>query len=449
MTWLLILFCCEVLLFLVAFVFSGLDIMTPAVMMCVMFCISTVFALMNVDSWDIEYSPNACLLLVSGIFIFLLGEIFFRFTFCSLDERKLRRRDRPHILSSFAIRKWKFAVLIALCIFIILWYFKIIKNAVGSASSIAVYFVLYRKQGIAAMAGEGEAISLGLIKPFLQILSALGYVSAFLLANALVAKDGRKRKDCIKYLILMVLSLSPSIMAGGRTGLLRLGSAFVIQYYILWHQRYGWNKNLSWKYMRLGVLGFVSMIFIFYYSLGLLGRGTNKKILDYASVYIGSSIELFNQYVQNPVPCNSFGEESLFSVKKIMHFLHIGNLSTSYNLEFRKLGFGHSNVYTFFRRPLHDFGVIGMYAFTVLVSFLFSWIYYKHIKYTVREKSLFWVFLYGYLYYWIICSSIVQYSIAYISTGTVITMIFIMVIFKFMTENLGKYGKIFAFKCIS
>lgn len=423
--------------------------MAPSVMMCVMFCISTMFALMNVDSWAIEYSADACLLLVSGIFIFLLGEIFFRFTFCSLNKRKLRCKARPHVLNNFVIKKWKFCVLLALCVLVILWYFKIIKSAVGSAPSIAVYFVLYRKQGIAAMSGEGEAISLGLIKPFLQILTAIGYVSAYVLANTLVVKDGRKRKGCIKYLILMVLSLAPSIMAGGRSGLLRLGSAFVIQYYILWHQRYGWNKNLSWKYMRLGVLGFVAMIFIFYYTLGLLGRSTNKKILDYASMYLGSSIELFNQYVQNPVPCNTFGEESLFSLKKIMHFLHIGSLSTSYNLEFRKLGFGHSNIYTFFRRPLHDFGVIGMYAFTVLVSFLFSWIYYKHIKYTVREKSLFWVLLYGYLYYWIICSSIDQYSIAYISAGTVIAVLSIVVIFKFMTENLGKYGKIFAFKCIS
>lgn len=446
MFWLLVLFICEIILFLVAFIFSGLDIMAPSVMMCVMFALSTGFALAYANAWNIDYSADACLLLASGILVFFLAEVLFRFIFYSRLEGAKLRNETAHEIPRIYIRTWKTTLCFLLCVITILWYFKIIKRAVGSAPSIAVYFVMYRKMGIAAMAGEGTKDSVGLLKPFLQILTALGYIASYFFASALFTKKSKKIEK-IKYIALIILSLAPSIMTGGRTGMLRVGSALIIEYYILWHQKYGWNKNLSWKYIRLGVFGFIVLVLVFYYSLGLLGRGTQKSIIDYAAAYLGSSIELFNQYVKSPVPCEAFGEESLFSLKKLMHFLHIGKISTHYNLEFRNLGTGNSNVYTFFRRPLHDFGIFGMYAFTILVSFFFSWIYHGKIKYRTREKSIFWTLLYGYLYYWLVCSSIVQFSITYISAGTVIAMVFIYVGYNFLTRNLGKYGKIFTFKC--
>lgn len=448
MYWLLILFICEVLLFLAAFIFSGLDIMAPSVIMCVMFLLSTAFALAYADAWSIDYSSDACLLISSGILVFFLAEIFFRFIFYSLNERNKIRQDTTHSFIPFYIKRWKIIICFILCVIIIFTYFKIIKQAVGYSSSISGYFAKYRKMGIAAMAGEGQSISVGLFKPFLHFLTALGYIASYFFANSLLTKE-TKFKERIKYLSLMLLSLAPSVMTGGRTGMLRVGSALVIEYYILWHQKYGWNKNLSWKYIRFGVFSFVTLVFVFYYSLRLLGRGSPKSIIDYTATYLGSSIELFNQYVKAPVPCDSFGEETLFSVKKLMHFFHLGKLSTHYNLEFRRLGLGQSNVYTFFRRPLHDFGILGMYVFTILVSFFLSWIYYGKIKYRKRENTVYWTLFYGYLYYWLVCSSIVQFSITYISVGTIITMLYIIIGYQILIGNFRKYGKIFTLKRIS
>ena len=55
----------------------------------------------------------------------------------------------------------------------------------------------------------------------------------------------------------------------------------------------------------------------------------------------------FSEYVKNPVPRDVWGEESLYSVVKILHFLGLSEPSTSYNMEFRRLGIGYSNVYSF------------------------------------------------------------------------------------------------------
>ena len=447
MTWLLLLFISEIIFFLVAFSFSGLDIMSPSVVMCVMFLLSTSFALAYVDEWNIDYSPDSCLLIASGLMIFFLSEICFRFIFYGKNEKIKTSCKRIYSNNPCCVKTKTLKFSLFLSVIIIFWYFLKIKSFIGSAPSIFIYFVLYRKAGIAAMAGKGEPMSLGLIKLFLQVLQALGYVSSYLLADALLFKKNIKRK--LLYSVLMLLSLAPSIMSGGRSGFLRLGSAFVIEYYVLWHQKYGWDKNLSWKYIKIGIVSFIILALVFYYSLDLLGRKTEKNIIDYVATYLASSIELFNQYVKSPIPCESFGEESLYSVKKILSFLHIGNLSTHYNLEFRQIGRGHSNIYTFFRRPLHDFGILGMYVFTTCVSFLFSWFYYGHIKYRNQKESCMWVLAYGYLFYWLVCSPMIQYSITYISAGTIIYLILIYCVFVIFNKGFSYYVKIIKNKCIT
>ena len=172
--------------------------------------------------------------------------------------------------------------------------------------------------------------------------------------------------------------------------------------------------------------------------MALLGRKTDKTIFTHVSAYLGSSIALFNLYVEEPIQRNLIGEESLYSVLKVLNFLGLSRASTSYNLEFRSLRIYDSNVYTFFRRPLHDFGLIGMYIFTAAIAFLFAWIYYKKIKYKNKRSCIYWVLLYGYLFYWIVCSSIIQYSVNYISAGTVITVAIMFILFKFMITNRHK-----------
>ena len=147
----------------------------------------------------------------------------------------------------------------------------------------------------------------------------------------------------------MIMSLLPSIMSAGRSGILRLTCAFLIEYYIVWHQKVGWNRNLSWKYIKYGLIGLVIAIPSFYYSAELLGRKPGAPLFDYMSEYLGASIQLFNLYIKEPVARNMMGEESLFSVLKVLHFLGLCDASTSYNLEFRSLVTVSSNVYTFFR----------------------------------------------------------------------------------------------------
>lgn len=431
---LFILLILEIALFFIAFAMSNKDIMAPSVMMCIMFLISTMFALLNAKTWNVKYDLESVMILSSGIFVFIVSEVIYRYFLCG-QLRGERRISEYRDVKYIYIKPFVLYMIILFNICVCLMYFRQIMSIVGgNLTNISSYFLAYRRIGISNLKyQDGEMVS-GIITQLMKVVIATGYVSSYVFLNNWIS-DIKKTKIQILHLIIIIISIIPSIMTGGRTGILRMISAMLIYYYILWHQKNGWTRNLSWKYIRIGIIGILIGCPAFYYSLVLLGRTTNRQFVDYISDYVGSSIVLFDEYVKNPIECKSFGEETLFGIKKLLNFLGLGDASQAYNLEFRNVGIGSSNVYTFFRRPLHDFGLFGMYIFVSLIAFFFAWIYFKHIKYKKKERSELWVLAYGYLYYWIVSSSIVQYSVNYISVGAGLIIMIIIILFRFMTKE--------------
>lgn len=438
MTNLVLLLCIEIALFFLSFLLTGRDIMAPSVVMCIMFTISTGFALLNAQKWDVDYSLEATAIIGSGILMFITAETFFRVFFCGQLQGRtfFVKQDKSHDgVSPYQISSHRLNILIAISAALCFWQFLEVLHSTGLSlrgwSTLA--FSAYRRQGVSMLAEGENSMTNGVMNQLFKIVGASGYTASYLLVNQIVYKK-KSWAERIKLIILIILAFLPSIMSAGRTGIMRLLSALIIECYIVWHQKNGWNRNLSWKYLRYGIIGFAVAIPLFYYSLNFFGRTTVAGVsaLSYSSSYLGGSIQLFDLYIKAPVKRKIMGEESLYSIIKVLNFLGLSKASTSYNLEFRTSGELHSNVYTFFRRPLHDFGLGGMYIFIILIAFFISWIYFKKIKYKKVKKCEFFVLLYGYLYYWIIVSSIQQYSLAYLSSGTVIYIVLIWVIFKWL-----------------
>lgn len=431
---LIILLIFELFLFFIAFYFSQRDIMAPSSVFCIMFIVSTTFAILNINNWNTTFDFNTTVLIATGMMAFVFAEIFFRYMFCGQLRGKYTVIE-DHDQAPISMNPWILDLIIVFDIAIIFLYLQsIIKAVGGSMTDINSYFHAYRVMGINSMEDEGVSVTSGPINSALRFVNGFGYMSAFMLMRNIVQKNA-KTSDQIKYLLITILSVLPSMMSGGRTGILRMLSAVLILYYICWHQKYGWTKNLSWKYVRIGLIGFFVLAPTFYFSLGLLGRITNRTLTDYISDYLASSIFLLDQYLKNPTQRTSWGEESLYGVRKVLAALGIGENSTKYNLEFRNLGIGRSNVYTFFRRPLHDFGLVGMYVFVILIAFFFAWIYYKKIKYQKRENCTGYAITYCYIFYWIVCASIVQYSVNMISVGAVIQIAIAVFSYKIFTRR--------------
>lgn len=421
----------ELILLIWSFLLNGQDIMAPSAIMCAMFVLSTVFAIMNIEAWGIDYSLEAVLLLSTGLLVFILAETFFRIVFVK-KKKEIKQGDTQFY--EIPVQMWMIVFLIVFNLAVSFWYYIEIKNIVGNGQgNVFELFASYRRMNVSNLANsKSESIST-LLNQFLKVVKASGYISVYMALNKFFCKG--KKGQTLGLLIVAATSLIPSIMIASRAEFLKFFSAILIEYYILWHQKHGWDRVFSWKYIKIGLIILLVGIPVFYNSLHLMGRGsTEMTMMEYASEYVGSSIQLFDLYIKEPVPCNSFGEETLVGIRKVLGILGIQSASKSSNLEFRLLGEDKSNVYTFFRRPLHDYGLVGMYIFTILVAFLFAWLYYCKIKNRAGgKKTDCWVLIYGYLYYWMVSSSILQYSQSYISVGAALIIAAIIIGYLIMT----------------
>ncbi|HFR3982124.1 TPA: O-antigen polymerase, partial [Streptococcus suis] len=304
-----------------------------------------------------------------------------------------------------------------------------------------VIIYLYRKEmyQLAAQAGyngqsiqwfirnstsyEGSIEFSAKMRLLVRFVDITAYIFIFTFINNFIYDI--RRKSNLLLLVPVFLFIYKTSLTGGRQDILKLLVAAIVQTYILQKAKVGWRKVISGRYMMIGLTGLLFGIPSFYYGLFLVGRTTTRSMMESVSTYIGGPIQHFNQFVQNPTsPSRYIRSESLTPILNILGDLGLIDYNETVHLEFRQLGVTIGNVYTFFRRPLHDFGPVGMYLFVFLVGVLFAYLYYVVIR--SKRRSDLWdmnVMVYSYLFYWIFLSSIEQYSMTIISVFTLIAII--------------------------
>lgn len=402
------------LLFLLFFnyLFSQRDVMSPAVVMTAMFVISTTFALINARNWNIDYSPLSVFYILSGILVFSIPVIIFSKKFEPVNEIVVRR--------TLSIATWKILFAITLDLFIIYLYRKEmiqLATQAGYTGESLQWFIRNMTNY------EASAEFSGRVRLLVRFVDITAYIFMFTFLNNFVYKKIKIRDFLL--LIPIFLFIYKTSLTGGRQDILRLLVAGVVQLYIIQKTSVGWKKVISTKYIFIGILGLILGIPSFYYGLFLVGRTTTRTLMESVSTYIGGAIQHFNQFVQEPLGSSRyFGEETLTPILNILGDVGIIDFRETVHLEFRQLGVTIGNVYTFFRRPLHDFGPIGMYLFVFLIGVFFSYFYYIVIR--RNSRSFKWdinVIIYSYLFYWIFLSSIEQFSMTILSLFTLIAIV--------------------------
>ena len=157
----------EIILFCFAYVLTNFDLLAPSVFMCIMFVISTLFAVLNVENWDygLGYSLEATLLILGGLFTFTVSETMFR---CLLKNSKISRIDalEQKKVAEEKIEIVNVNIMIVFLIFITdllicYLYYNEIKRIVGFGGT--EMFAEYRRMGISRMAGEERESINGII----------------------------------------------------------------------------------------------------------------------------------------------------------------------------------------------------------------------------------------------------------------------------------------------
>lgn len=408
----------EIILFIIFFKLSGKDILSPSVMFISVFIISTSFALLNVSKWNIEYSLEAYIVLITGIGSFALVDIIVKRKYNrSGIYQNLYKLERKAITVDW----WKLILVISIdAITLMLVYAEMIRivkhyGAYGN-NVIASYKIL---TSILAIVDQEHAMNF-LVAQLVKLVEGWGEIFAFLLILEW-AKTGKIKK--IAYVMPIVSSIFMYILFGNRFALIRLIAYMLCCYYILWHGYRDWDRNLSWQYIRSGIIILAIFLPMFYGLTTVVGRKQTRSMFDYISMYAGGSIQHFNQYIQEPpMKDGVLGGESLPTLNNFLYKFGIVDKQSVVHLEFRQLYKGTSgNVYTFFRRLIQDYGYFGMYAITMLISYVFSKYYRKKIIGCNQDIGVYLIrtVIYSHFFPWIMTASIEQYMFSYISVNNI------------------------------
>lgn len=444
MNFVFLLFFLEILLFIGGYYASKKDIMAPSVVFSGMFVLSTFVAILNIGKWDFQIDAYSCFLLVLGILIYVLTE-------CCVRQLLFHRWQRKPVSSEkidftpYHVQEWKVIALLLFNMFVVLWFYsEILRIVAAYGMDIAHPYAAYRKITTSlAMPSDSEIPMIGIVlSQMMKVTKASAFICSYIIVHNLVAERRwwkHKPFICIGLTVCIFLEMIVNLISGGRNVILQIITSIIVEYYILWHQKNGWNKSLTERYLLLGATCVIVGIPLFYLALHLTGRSTSQSMFEHASIYIGSGIVDFDQYVKTPAAAPAvFGEESLLGIHQLLKRLGILTVVKNRHLEKRMLTPDRrlsSNIYTFFRRPLHDFGVTGMCIFTALVSIMFALIYYGRIKYRpVKRRTPYWVLMYGYIFYWIIYASIDQRSIEYLTTSNILVLLAVIIGFFLMTR---------------
>ena len=437
---LIILLCGLVFLLLLSFWLSHYNFFSPSFIICVMFTFGCILALYAKTSWDISdniFSYDATWIILGGISIFIIFEQFARSIYCKKITNNIGNTGR------IIVKKWKFIILILFELIAVATYslsvFKYVRVN-GFSGGFDIVKIAEFNHNLSFFDTKKGGIPL-LVRVMHEAACAIMYVSIYVfLNNVVLCKD--KVLMNLKYILPIVFWLPEVAVSSSRSSILRIFGSIILMFYIMLNRRSKWKskrRNIK-KIIRISITVLIVILFAFYLAAytGVIGRSADKNLLDYIIVYMGAPIIHFNQFITSPPPSASyFGQETFSGLNSLLMKLGIINASHSRQLEIRTIiGIYRGNVYTFFRRPLHDFGLIGMLIVVGIISFIFSRYYYKNIWNKASSvKNDLKMIIFSYFYYLIYLFSIMNNMCNDISATTIYFLVFLVFIYYFMTGN--------------
>lgn len=403
------------------------DIFHPSVIVYACYVLALIFAVIEMDNWDIYISDNTFFIILTGLVIYMVISMMFRKTLFTIGKRNQEiytlSNDEINIVD---IQPFVMGGVDALSLLIALKYFLDIRNSTSSLSGISSMSAMIYQYRVGSVNGTlDKGISAFAAHGF-QILFALTFICIYLIAINAVEK---RKKSIIWYLMRIlpiVCFLFCSLISGSRNPLLQvvLGSAVTV--YIFMRAKNNHERKFKLKSaFKFIIIGCIVLV-IFVQLKDLLGRTTQYNFLEYIAEYIAAPIKNFDVFISKGLRNDSglWGRETFVNVWKFIGSL-TGNVELTnlpMNKEFNFLsGMSLGNVYTSFREYYYDFGMAGIIILTSIHSFIFTSLYVRIrrtslevFKTVINKKLLIYAFITQALFYFCVDDRLYQ---AYLSQG--------------------------------
>ena len=433
------------ILLIVSYALSEYDFFSPSFIVCLVFTFGAALALYATKSWGIPesiFSAKATWIMLSGTAVFILFEHLTRRIV--LPKDRLKKRASQYVESKpIHVNSLKMMVLIIICIlgtalYVLAVYNKVRANGYSGGFNFAAIAVYNHRLSFLDDV-EGGA---GRITSYLNTAARMAmYICMYIFFNNVVSCR-EKIKANLKYFIPVVTWIPNILVTSSRGSYLQVAGAMVLFFYVSLCRRNHWVKMRKnhHKLIKYAAISFAVILFAFYAvsATGLIGRTTEKNFIDTITIYLGAPIIHFHQFITNP-PANVsyFGQETFTKLLPVLQRFGMNVERVSGQMEVRTItGIYRGNVYTFFRRPYHDFGLFGMYLIIALTAILFSYFYYKKIygKYQSYKNDRVLI-LYSYFFYIIYIFAIDCAIYLYVYFGLVFFFAISYLLYAFVFSN--------------
>ena len=420
-----------------SYVASNRDIMEPAVLLVTGYLIACVSCIYNIDNWGVDMHANTVVLLSVGIICFVLGDAFS----CALQKKHLSKNEmsQPHYIY----------VSDAKTVFFVLFYIVVLVLAIKDMISVAGGWMGTLNSTMneyRAAFSYNDVRTSTLVVQLQKICKGSAYVYLYIFFNNFwVSKSTGKAKPIIgniKYLLPVITYAILTLFRSGRLNIIMIMVAGLFYFYFIWHRIVGWNRVISWKFVKRLIIAFVVFCVVFFVTREMVGRQNKSTFVDYLTMYLGGSFQLLDQFMENSIDTIS-GYESFPGI--LMSFRKLG-LYDQYirkSLEFRTTPTGVylGNIYTGIRRFYHDYSMLGVVVMQFLYGYLFGSLYKKiqNIR-NLDTRKLSFVIIYGTLLFAPLTQAMEDHFWIDLSVGFLIELIIIrLCVFFVMEFRIGSF----------
>lgn len=405
-----------ILILIIAAYIVTKDVLSPSLLLCAVFFLSVLCAIMGNRAWQVDVSVNVVLVVGGGLFCIFLGEIVGRFI-CT--QPKLSRQ----ITSNGALWETKiitheerlngkkgeriaYSPAFILCLSLLM------------AGCLVIYYLHLKEIALAAEQDIGKGMLLQVVRLALQIggysinpivavlmyfIRGFGYVGlAVFMHNVFfekTLKQGLKRNWT---LLLPIIGLVVSnVLSTARNGFIML----IVVVFFLAIDQIRCRKKIKILYVGLAGLALVVAFFILFLILGSM-KGQTSDPLSLIWMYAGSSITAFDTWlVQGTRNTQIFVGESLYGLHSLLaRFIPSYSVPSLFS-EFVTFPNGEeTNIYTGFRAWINDFGMLGCMGVSFIIGVVFGMVYIRAVYKKKNRNTTLYKLIYAYFFYGLLYS---------------------------------------------
>lgn len=427
------------LLWLISYISTKKDILSPPSVFCGIFIVSILFAIPNLEKWNFDMGERTFFVVFLGILFFCIGYFLF------YNGKKLFNKQL--ILQDYEVKKVvipEYKVMIFSFLQLMTIYFIYITLNEYPGNTIFEKILSYRLSILDSSGYDNK------FPTYIMSLYSFCYTGTQVIIYILINNFDIDKKVKGLYVINIFFIIIMSFMFGNRTQVMSIIVYFIIIMYIYYLRKNMWYVQIKLKtYIKILVMLILLLILFPTVGMFLVGRGDDNYfsqadiinlVWDQLSIYIGAPLKLLDLYLYTdygmnynfPIAFATFKEFYIWIGLKL-NILSWVNITEYGGFRYDN-GISLGNVYTTFLNFFVDFGFIGVIVFSFIMGCIMAYVFIK-VKYksSIKNSKIdFYLIIYAYIFSEFIFSFFTNRVFSLIFSYPFVKMLISIMIFSYL-----------------